>query len=456
MTRLGSTPISRRTFGLGLGVAGAVAVGACAPSSGSSAPQPATTTAARTDIAGDAPVTLKFLDFSEGNDAKYMLTAIAGFQAKYPNVKIARTAQSFDQVMSTLNLRLADKNGPDVATINNGWQSMGTLAKGNLIRNLDGYAEAYGWRQQIPATLLREHLFTTDGKIMGEGSLFGTTGARLTTVGLYYNTKLLAATGIAPPDSLAAFEAACAKIRSGGGVPIVAGTQEKTFATNPLFAVQAMLGSKKAIADFVYKTADVSLADTGMLASAEKLRQWASAGYFNADAAGLDFESGRTAFLKGRGIFHFDYSGACAQPGVDATSFARLQFPQADGGGRVAVGAASAVFAISARTPYPDAAAAFLDFLQSAPMNQLAVDSGMLPIDSTGVTAPSGTVFGSEVAQTNDVIADDGFVPFFDWASPNMLEIVGGRTQLLLAGRATPAQLISAGQADYDQFHATA
>jgi len=446
--------MSRRQFGAGLGVVGAMAVGACAPSSGSS-PKPVPTSAARTDIAGDAPVTLKFLDYSGGNDAKYMLTAIAQFQAKHPNVKIARTAQSFDQVMSTLNLRLADKDGPDVATINNGWQSMGTLAKGGLIRNLDGYAEAYGWRKQIPQTILREHLFTTDGKTMGEGSLFGTTGARLTTVGLYYNVKLLTAAGISPPDSLQAFEAACAKIKSTGAVPIVAGTQEKTFATNPLFAVQAVLGAKKSIADFVYRSGQVSLADTGMLAAAQKLQQWSRAGYFNPDAAGLDFQSGRTAFTKGRGVFHFDYSGSLAEPGVNGASFARLQFPQPTGGGQVAVGGPSAVFGISGRTPHPDAAAAFLNFLQSAPMNQLAVDSGMLPIQAAGTKAPTGTVFATEVAQTDTVAGADGFVPFFDWASPNMLEIVGGQTQLLLAGHATPEQLVSAGQADYDQFHKT-
>jgi len=55
--------MSRRQFGVGLGVVGAMAVGACAPSSGSS-PKPVSTSAARTDIAGDAPVTLKFLDYS--------------------------------------------------------------------------------------------------------------------------------------------------------------------------------------------------------------------------------------------------------------------------------------------------------------------------------------------------------------------------------------------------------
>ena len=115
------------------------------------------------------PGTLKFLDFEEGPDAAYIKKAIAGFEQQYPNVKIERTEQSFDQVMSTLNLRLADPDGPDVATINNGWQSMGTLSKAGLILNLDKYAEFYGWRDQLSPTMLRQLEFTPDGKKMGEG-----------------------------------------------------------------------------------------------------------------------------------------------------------------------------------------------------------------------------------------------------------------------------------------------
>jgi len=46
-------------------------------------------------------------------------------------------------------------------------------------------------------------------------------------------------------------------------------------------------------------------------------------------------------------------------------------------------------------------------------------------------------------------------VPYFDWASPTMLDTMGAQTQLLLAGKITPDQLVEACQKDYDAFRKT-
>ncbi|MBT0992990.1 extracellular solute-binding protein [Cellulomonas sp. DKR-3] len=427
---------------------------ACAPQA-AQVDSSASTGTVDTDAASLGDVTLKFLDFSGGNDEVYMKKAIAAFEDAYPNITIERTAADFDQVMATLNLRLADKDGPDVATINNGWQSMGTLSKGGLLLNLDPYADAYGWRDQMAPTIQTEHEFTTDGATMGKGSLWGTPGARLTTMGVYYNVDKLDALGLEAPTSVEDFEAALAAAKDAGEVPIEQGMQEKTFATAPLFLLQTMLGDPTKITDFVYGNGDGDLAGTGMLDAAQKLADWSKNGWFNGDASGLDLEAGRNAFQAGTGVFHFDYSGSMAEEGVDGSKFARLALPQDDEGAAVAVGAPAAVLGIAARTEHPDAAAAFVDYLGSVEMNQLAVDSGMLPIRYDGVTLPDdGGVYSTELEQTDQVTQHDGYVPFFDWASPNMLDILGGQAQLVFAGKSTPQQLVDAAQADYDDFHA--
>ena len=46
-------------------------------------------------------------------------------------------------------------------------------------------------------------------------------------------------------------------------------------------------------------------------------------------------------------------------------------------------------------------------------------------------------------------------MPYFDWASPTMLDTMGAQTQLLLAGQITPDQLVEACQKDYDAFRKT-
>lgn len=425
-------------------------VAACAPKAANTDGGNAQPSAVSSDVASQGPVTLKFLDFEEGSDADYVKKVIAGFEQQHPNVKIQRTEQSFDQVMATLNLRLADPNGPDVATVNNGWQSMGTLSKGGLILNLDKYAELYGWRDQMSPTMLRQLEFTPDGKKMGEGSLYGTPGARLTTVGLYYNKKLLQQAGVTVPTTYDEFQSALAAVKAKGITPIALGTQEKTYATNPLFAVQSLLGKPQAINDFVYGAGGTTLQQTGLGDAATTLQSWEKQGYFNAGYAGLDFGGGKKVFTDGKAAFHFDYSGALVGTGADESGFGRLQLPQPATGAQTSVGAASAVLGMSAKTKHPDVAAAFLDYLGSQPMNDLAVQSGYLPIRPASTPPKSGTVFADEVSGAATVTSADGFLPFFDWSSPEMLEVIGGQVQLILAGRSTPEALVTAGQKSYD------
>lgn len=422
----------------------------CAPKAASSSGGNAQPSAISSDVAAQGDVTLRFLDYDQGNDAVYMKKVIAAFEQKHPNVKIQRTEQSFDQVMSTLNLRLSDPNGPDVATINNGWQSMGTLSKAGLILNLDKYADLYGWRNQMPATILREQQFSADGKQMGVGSLFATPGARLTTIGLYYNKKMLAGAGVTPPKTFAELESAFAAVKAKGDTALALGTQQKTFATNPLFGVQALLGNKDDISNFVYGQNGAKLEQTGIAEAASKLQEWEKAGYFNSDYAGLDLDGGRKAFSDGKAAFHFDYSGVFAGSDTNQARFGRLQLPQPQGGAQTSVGGPSGVFAISAKTKHADAAAAFLDFVDSQEMNDLAVQGGYLPIRKSSVAPKPGTALADEVTGAVAVAADDGFLPFFDWASPEMLDIIGGQVQLILAGKSTPATLVSGGQKSYD------
>lgn len=446
--------VGRRTV---LAMMAATALTGCAPQAAKVSNGGATAASGvKTDAASLGKVTLKFLDFSGGNDEVYMKKAIAAFQKKYPNITIQRTAADFDQVMATLNIRLADPAGPDVATINNGWQSMGTLSKAGLLLNLDPYSQAYGWRDQMPSTMQQQLEFTKDGKTMGSGVLWGTPGGRLTTMGLYYNIAKLKALGVQPPRTVQELEVALAAAKKAGQVPIEQGMQEKTFATAPLYVLQTMFGDPKKITDFVYGNGDGKLANTGMLQAAQKLEAWSANGWFNTDASGIGLEDGRKGFEGGKGVFHFDYSGGLAEQGVDTAKFARLPLPGDDGGATVSVAAASAVLGIAAHTKHPDAAAAFLNFLGSVPMNQLAVDSGMLPIRYDGVNVPdTDPLFSSEVKQTGEVTKNDGYVPFFDWASPNMLDILGGQAQLVFQGKSTPAKLVAAAQADYDKFQAS-
>lgn len=434
----------------------ALLLSACAPGAMSTGNQQPGSVS--TNVSTEGHVTLKLLDTFEGGDSRWANNVIAQFEKKYPNVKVMRTTQNFTQVMSTLDLRLADPNGPDVATVNNGWQSEGTLAQGGLILNLDKYAKLYDWKAAIPETMQRELEFTSDGKQMGTGSLYAVPTARSSLIGLYYNKSILDALHLPVPATLAQFESDCAAVKAAGKVPIVYGSEDKGPNTAILFAVQDLYGSAQNIADFVYSDNGGSekITGTGIVQAAQTVKKWADAGWLTPDYAGTQYPDAVSAFQSGQGAFRFEYTGTFSFTPAQQKSFGYVQLPQADDPATVVgTGSPTANLAISAKSKHPDAAAAFLDFIASKQAAQLGVDQGDLPLLYSGLSLPAGNAeFGTEVAGQNALDKDDGYVPYFDWSTPTMLDTMGTELQLLLAGRATPEQLATAGQADYDKFQA--
>ncbi|MCL2514744.1 MAG: extracellular solute-binding protein [Microbacteriaceae bacterium] len=433
----------------------ALLLSACAPGAVSTQPNKQPTSVSK-NIASEGDVTLKMLDTFQGGDSTWVNAVIKQFEAKYPNVKISRTTQNFDQVMSTLNLRLADPNGPDIATVNNGWQSEGTLAQAGLILNLDKYASLYGWKSEIPATMQRELEFTPDGKQMGSGSLYAVPTARSSLIGLYYDKGILDSLGLPVPQTLADFEADCAKIKAAGKVPIVYGSEDKGPNTAILLAVQDLYGTAQNIGDFVYSKNGSSgkIADTGIVQAAQTVKKWADAGWLTPNYAGIQYADAVNAFQSGKGAFRFEYTGTFSFTPAQQQSFGYVQLPQvADPSTVVGTGSPSANLAISAKSKHPDAAAAFLDFIAGKEAAQLGVDQGDLPLLHSGLSVPSNNPeFATEVAGQNALDKDNGYVPYFDWSTPTMLDTLGTQLQLLLAGRATPDQLAQAAQQDYDKF----
>lgn len=423
----------------------------CVPGGGG---VPAQTSAeVSTDVAGAGNVTLKLSDFWGSAEEKWIQTLIQDFEAKYPNVKIERTREDWGQLTSTLNLQLQNSGGPDIASANNGWSSLGTLAKGSLVRNLDNYAEVYGWDKKVPATIARQNKFAGDFSAIGEGSWFATPLARASLIGVYYNADKLKTLGLSVPTSLAQLESAAAKIKAAGETPFsYSGLDGNTAA---LLGLQSLYGTGGNINDFVYGKPKVDAQTAGFDQAAGTLQSWGKNGWLSSNFEGLDYQTSLANFLEGNGVFRFEYTGALGLSGDQLNKFGYIQLPQATGGSTVGVGAAPGAMVISSKSEHPDVAAAFLDFLMSKEASQKAVDLGLVPMLNSGLTTPDALSTKSEGAATATLDSDDGYVPYFDWASPTMLDTVSQNTQLLLAGKTTPQDFTKAVDADRESFLAS-
>jgi raffinose/stachyose/melibiose transport system substrate-binding protein len=434
------------------GVAAAVALSltACAPGGGS-ADKNDTPAAVSTDVAAAGNVTLKLTDFWGAAEGEWIKQAVTDFEKKYPNVKIQATTEDWGQLNSTLNLQLQDDGGPDIATANNGWQSLGTLAKGGLVLNLDAYAKAYGWDKKVPTTIARQNKFSTDFKTMGSGSWFSTPIARTSLIGLYYNADKLKSLGIDPPRTLADLEAAAAKAKAAGEVPFEYGSVDGS--TSVLLGVQALLADKKKLNDYIYDDPSVKATDVAMTEAVALTKKWADAGYFPPHFEGIDYQTAVANYVGGKGVFRWEYTGSLGLNSQQQGHFGYVQLPQQSGSATVGVGAAPGAMVISAKSKHPDVAAAFLDYLMSPEAGQAAADRGLVPAMSPDVKVPAQSLsLTGESAAAATLDSDDGYAPYFDWSSPTMLDTLGQNLQLVFAGKLTADKFTAAVDKDRDAF----
>ncbi|MEK0100367.1 hypothetical protein WDA79_18075, partial [Streptomyces sp. A475] len=117
---------------------------------------------------------------------------------------------------------------------------------------------------------------------------------------------------------------------------------------------------------------------------------------------------------------------------------------------------AASNFSIAAKTKHPDAAAAFLNFMASPEAARIATQVGSMPMLSTPELPPDhDPLLADEVKIAAQVSDNDSAVPYFDWATPTLLNTMNTHTTDLLAGKASTADVVKAAQDDYAQFQKT-
>src|SRR3954462_14222832 len=178
---------------------------------------------AKVDVAKAGNVTLTIWDQEvRGGQAAQIKQLNQAFLSKYPNVKIKRVAKSFTDLQTTLKLAVSSSKAPDIVEANQGRPIMGQLVKGGLLKPLDAYADAYGWKDRWSKTLLDLNRFSADGKTFGAGNLYGVSQMG-EIVGVFYNRDMVKT----PPKTLGEFEHMLAKFKAKGKVPIAFGNLDK-------------------------------------------------------------------------------------------------------------------------------------------------------------------------------------------------------------------------------------
>jgi raffinose/stachyose/melibiose transport system substrate-binding protein len=449
-------PALRLTLVIALISAFALLLVGCGGDDDESAATTAATTAAEetTDPAQLGDVTLVVWDQEvRGGQAEAIKKLNEQFHAKYPNITIKRSAKSFTDLQATLKLAASGPNPPDVVEANNGYSAMGPLVKAGLLKPLDEYSDRYGWADRYSEGILKMNKFTEDGKSFGTGNLYGipATGE---VVGVYYNKAKLGKLGVQLPKTFEEFEAALAKAKSGGEVPIQFGNLDKWTGIHEYEEIQLQQTDKAAAREFIFSESNTGFDNDTNHAAAEKLADWAQKGYFTNGFAGLGYDPSWQQFGKGKGVFLITGSWLTADlKKALANDVGFFLLPPPKGGTLATLGGEGLPWAISSKSEgkEADAAAAYIDFLTSDAAMQVITDAGQLPATKAKVTVPSG--LDTEVYEAwTKANEEDAIVPYLDWATPTMYDTITAAVQELMAAKATPEEFVAKVQSDYEKF----
>lgn len=427
--------------GLAACLVAALALTACSPPGASSSSDAA---AGPSSVTTDAGALSGELVLYDGAGLKRVDDALAAaFTKKYPKIKITGRYDPDDvQAQNAPRVLLSD-NPPDIARI----IALSDVVKNGQLTKLDPYAKAYGW-DKLPAGQLSQFQVNDQG-VRGAGSQY-TLASGFTVTGLYYNKKLARKIGMTtPPATIAELDAALAKAKAAGIVPMIVGNQTGGGAMPMQMMINNAVGAAK-VNGWIYHEPGATIDTPEAAAAVDKVGQWVKAGHFNADANGTDGTSAAGRFGRGEALFYPSGNWDAATIGKalgDGVGF--VLPPKGTSGTAVAMSDPLSNFGIPAKAKNKDAAAAFLNFLVSPEARQIVADSGFAP-SGTGAAPKTSSALTAEVQKAfSDLVAANGQVQFVQNATNGIAATWTSQSQLLFAQKASATDVLAKVQAQY-------
>ncbi len=400
---------------------------------------------------GTEPVTLNAY-FETGFDIPFKLAE--EFTNQYPNVTWDIKQDQFTNLINSTPRLLSGDNPPDLIRL----PTMVSFAEQGLLKNLDEYAEAFGWNDW-PVPQLNQNRVAEDGT-RGSGSLYAM-GLNYSLTGIFYNKELAAQIGMTePPATLAEFEELLAKAKDAGLLPIMQWGSAKSGMglAFPLQALMASVGPVEPINDWIFQKPGATIDTPSNLVAAQHLEQWIKNGYFPPDINAIEYTDANARFGKGEGVFIFN--GDWQNAGYDTDMPGNVGFflmPPAEEGGAPAAMSAPLTFGIAARAKNADCAAFFFNWVATNEVaRQINVTIGGsnpggpsgLPMPAvaegsvTNETLAAGVIVG-EAGTSMDFIANATSAIFAQGWTPELQKMVGGRQDA--------AGLLKAVQEEYER-----
>lgn len=439
---------------VGLSAAALLVLTACNPSSSDDEE----TTGGETDTSGEVSTdiseapeqTLVVWDQEvRGGQNEQMERLNEAFTDKYPNIKIERNSQSFDDLQTTLRLALTGADAPDVVQANNSRSMMGQFVSSGQIQCLDDYVEAYEWDSRFEESILSYSSYSDDAKVFGEGCVYGLPQVG-ETVGIYYSESKLDELGLEYPETWDELESQLAEIKDAGETPLVLGNIDKWPAGHVFGPIQGQYVEADQISTLGFGNPGASWDTEENIEAATELQTWVEEGYFNDGVNGADYDQVWQDFANGEGVYLIGGSWLAADLGEAMGDDVRFALPPSDG--PTTTGGTGLPFAMTSAAKDPDVAAAYIDFITSDEAMQILAETGNVPVNNAADYADEAEGVVADVMTAFDELTTEGNItPYLDWATENMDQVLGDALQNLIAGNSTPEEFVQTLEEAYSE-----
>lgn len=428
---------------------------ACAPGSGSEPGDTATAEPGevKTDVASLGEITLTVWDQEVRGGQNAQLEALnKAFMEKYPNIKIDRNSQSFDDLKKTTALALSGNDVPDVVQVNNARADMGEFVKAGQLLGLTAYADAYGWKDRFGDSVLAKSSYSDDGVTFGEGTLYGLpqTGE---IVGIFYSKKKLEELGIETPTSWEEYLQALATAEEKGQQPMLLGNIEKWPGLHVFGPLQANFVPSKEIVALGMGNEGASWTTEENVEALSTLAEWGKKGWLGNSPNGQDYDAAWKEFTEGKSVFLPGGSWLAADmEGVMKDDLGFLPAFDGTDGSPATTGGTGIPFAIPAKAKQADAAAAYIDFITTDEAMKILAENGNMPVNKTLENAPESGV-QKDIFEAFDAVSTEGaLLPYLDYATPTFADTAGNGIQGVIGGNTTPEDAAQSFEDDYVDF----
>ncbi|HWE62518.1 MAG TPA: extracellular solute-binding protein [Chloroflexota bacterium] len=377
-------------------------------------------------------------------EAPVIQNLVMAFQAAHAGVKVSLTTYGLDDMNAKMQLALSSGNTPDLIYTTPRGPGLPTYVRADKLLDLSAAARRDGWATSLRPGLLSSYNDLLTPTANAAGHVYGAP-SMMAIVGVLYNKAIFSRLHLSIPTSLAAFEAACARAKAAGYIPLGLGNADGWVGDDWYLTLVNAIDGPASLVPEQHLDPHFRFTGPAFLQAGALLQTWANQNYFTPQFGGLDAQDGINAFFQGKTAMALISSTENGQivSLVNRTKIAVGVFAFPSAGGHAAPVMPEAGYsgwAVPRASHQPALAEQFITQMLSSASAQALLNHGLLPARQLS----GGQIRGTQGFQRSYLQALAGATPgiYLDGAPiSNLNATMEANVQLLLQKFETPAFL---------------